>query len=69
MNQGKIWLHVKPSVGLPAFLGAVATIAVLVHIVIFSNVPWAKAYWQQGGNKAAAAKTAMAPAPVAPVLG
>jgi hypothetical protein len=41
---------------------------VLVHLVIFSNVPWAKAYWQ-GGKKAAAAKTAMAPAPVAPVLG
>jgi light-harvesting protein B-800-850 alpha chain len=68
MNQGKVWLVVKPSVGLPAFLGAVALIAVLVHLVIFSNVGWAKAYWQ-GGKKAAAAKTAMAPAPVAPVLG
>jgi light-harvesting protein B-800-850 alpha chain len=68
MNQGKIWLHVKPSVGLPAFLGGVATIALLVHIVIFSNVPWAKAY-ATGGKKAAAAKTAMAPAPVAPLIG
>jgi light-harvesting protein B-800-850 alpha chain len=68
MNQGKVWLVVKPSVGLPAFLGAVATIAVLVHIVIFSNVPWAKGY-ATGGKKAAAAKTAMAPAPGAPVLG
>jgi light-harvesting protein B-800-850 alpha chain len=66
MNQGKIWLHVSPSVGLPAFLGAVAAIAVLVHLVIFSNVPWAQSYWQ-GGKKAAAAKAApAAPAPAAP---
>ena len=27
MNQGKIWLVVKPTVGLPLFLGGVATIA------------------------------------------
>jgi light-harvesting protein B-800-850 alpha chain len=65
MNQGKVWLVVKPSVGLPGFLGAVALIAVLVHVVIFSNVPWAQAYWQ-GGKKAAAAKAAPAPAPAAP---
>ncbi|MGB0128764.1 MAG: light-harvesting protein [Rhodocyclaceae bacterium] len=65
MNQGKVWLVVKPSVGLPAFLGAVAVIAIYVHVTIFSNVPWAKDYWQ-GGKKAAAAKAAPAPAPAAP---
>ena len=31
MNQGRIWCVVKPTVGLPLFLGSVAIISLLVH--------------------------------------
>jgi light-harvesting protein B-800-850 alpha chain len=31
MNQGRIWCVVNPTVGLPLFLGSVATISLLVH--------------------------------------
>ncbi|NVO08191.1 MAG: light-harvesting protein, partial [Rhodoferax sp.] len=36
MNQAKIWLVVKPTVGLPLFLGGVAAIAVIVHLAVLS---------------------------------
>ena len=45
MNNGKIWCVVKPSVGLPLFLGAVAVIAFIVHFAILSNTTWFAAYW------------------------
>ena len=31
MNNGRIWCVVKPTVGLPLFLGGVAVIALTVH--------------------------------------
>jgi light-harvesting protein B-800-850 alpha chain len=46
MNQAKIWLVVKPTVGLPLFLGAVCAIALLVHFEILSHTTWFPAYWQ-----------------------
>jgi light-harvesting protein B-800-850 alpha chain len=60
MNQGKIWLVVKPTVGLPLFLGGVAVIAVTVHAAILTHTTWWPAYYN-GGTKAKA--TAAAPAP------
>lgn len=45
MNQGKIWCVVKPSVGLPLFLGSVAVIALLVHYSVLTNTSWFSAYW------------------------
>ena len=45
MNQGRIWCVVKPTVGLPLFLGSVTVIALLVHYEILSNVKWFSAYW------------------------
>ncbi len=45
MNNGKIWCVVKPSVGLPLFLGGVAAIAFIVHFAILSNTTWFAAYW------------------------
>jgi light-harvesting protein B-800-850 alpha chain len=68
MNQGRIWLVVKPTVGLPAFLGGVALIAVLVHSAILNHTDWFPAYYS-GGQKAkaaAAAPAVAAPAAVAP---
>ena len=63
MNQGKIWLVVKPSVGLPLFLGTVLIIALLVHGALLVKTDWFGAYWN-GGTKAKAA--AMAAPPAAP---
>ena len=64
MNQGRIWTVVKPTVGLPLFLGSVAVTSLLVHYAILSHTTWMSAYWQ-GGH----AKTSMAtPAPDVPSL-
>lgn len=60
MNQGKIWLVVKPTVGLPLFLGGVATIALIVHLALLSNTSWFPAY-HNGGMKAKAVAAAEAP--------
>lgn len=67
MNQGKIWLVVKPTVGLPAFLGGVAIIALVVHAAVLTNTAWYPAYYSGKAAVAAAMpKTAAAtPAPVA----
>jgi light-harvesting protein B-800-850 alpha chain len=46
MIYGKIWCVVKPSVGVPLFLGSVAVIALLVHASILTNTTWMKAYWE-----------------------
>lgn len=62
MNNGKIWLVVKPTVGLPAFLGGVAIIALCVHAAVLSNAGWYKQYY----NGKAAPKTAAATQPAEP---
>ena len=51
MNQARIWLVVKPTVGLPLFLGTVLVIALLVHFAVLTHTTWFSAYWQ-GGAKA-----------------
>jgi len=50
MNQAKIWLVVKPTVGLPIFLGAAATMVVIVHFAILTHTTWFAAYWQGGAK-------------------
>jgi light-harvesting protein B-800-850 alpha chain len=61
MNQGRIWTVVKPSVGLPLFLGAVAVTALLVHLAILSNTSWFSAYWNGGAKAKPAAAAAQKP--------
>lgn len=46
MNQSRIWLVVKPTVGLPLFLGSVALIAFLVHFAVLSHTTWYPAYFE-----------------------
>jgi light-harvesting protein B-800-850 alpha chain len=65
MNQGKIWLVVKPTVGLPLFLGGVTVIALAVHAAILTHTSWFPAYYA-GGTKAKTA-TVETTAPVAVV--
>jgi light-harvesting protein B-800-850 alpha chain len=59
MNQARVWLVVKPSVGLPLFLGTVTTIALLVHGALLLSTDWFSAYWN--GGKAKAKHTVSAP--------
>ncbi len=59
MNQGKIWLVVKPTVGLPLFLGGVTVIALSVHAAILTHTDWYPGYYN-GGHKAKAAAAAAA---------
>lgn len=61
MNQARIWLVVKPTVGLPLFLGTVALIALLVHAAVLTHVDWFSGYWQGG------ARAPVAVVPAAPV--
>ncbi len=46
MNNARIWLVVKPSVGLPLLLGAVLLIALLVHGAVMLNSSWYPAYFE-----------------------
>ena len=63
MIYEKIWCLVKPAVGIPIFLGAVATGSFLVHLAIPTNTTWLPKFLE-GGNKVVAA--APAPAAAAP---
>ncbi len=64
MNQGKIWRVVKPTVGVPLFLAAVAVSSFTVHYQILTHTTWVPAFLQ-GGNKAKATAAADAPTTVA----
>jgi light-harvesting protein B-800-850 alpha chain len=61
MNQTKLWLVVKPTVGIPLFLAGVAITSLLVHLSILNNTTWVAAFFN-GGAKA----KHVAPAPAAP---
>ncbi len=50
-GQAAIWLYVRPSIGLPHFLGAVVLIALAVHLAILGHTTWLNKYFE-GGNKA-----------------
>lgn len=64
MIYGKMWLHVKPSVGIPLFLGAVAVSSFAVHTALLTNTTWVKRFLNGPG----AAKAALIEqAPVASV--
>jgi light-harvesting protein B-800-850 alpha chain len=40
MIYGKIWLVVKPTVGIPVFLGAVAVSSFCVHYALLTHTTW-----------------------------
>jgi light-harvesting protein B-800-850 alpha chain len=60
MNEGRIWLYVSPSVGIPLFFIAIATVALLVHASILVNTSWFSSFWEGGAASAAAAAPAAA---------
>ena len=61
MIYGKMWLVVKPTVGVPLFLGAVAVGSFSVHLAIMSNTTWVKKFLN---GAPAATATAEAPTKV-----
>jgi light-harvesting protein B-800-850 alpha chain len=58
MIYGKIWCVVKPSVGIPLFLGAVAVSSFAVHYALISHTTWLPAYYEGGAKAKAPAKAA-----------
>jgi light-harvesting protein B-800-850 alpha chain len=64
MIYGKLWCVVKPSVGIPLFLSAVAVSSFAVHVALLNTAPWLKAYYA-GGAKATATAAAVAESPPA----
>jgi light-harvesting protein B-800-850 alpha chain len=40
MNNAKMWLVVKPTVGIPMFLTGVALGSFLVHVAVLTNTGW-----------------------------
>lgn len=51
MIYGKIWLVVKPSVGIPLMLSAVAVSSFAVHYALLTHTTWLPKYYE-GGAKA-----------------
>ncbi len=60
-GQAKVWLVVKPEVGLMCLLGGVALTAVLVHAFLVGHTKWVPAFFEGGKAKV----TVSQPAPVA----
>ncbi|WP_187430973.1 hypothetical protein ROLI_021950 [Roseobacter fucihabitans] len=60
MNNAKMWLVVKPTVGVPLFLSAVAIGSFAVHVAVLSNTTWVSDFLSgnelgSGGQSASAA--------------
>ncbi len=56
MNNAKMWLVVKPTVGVPLFLTAVAVGSFAVHVAVLTNTNWVSSFIQGTGiNPAASA--------------
>jgi light-harvesting protein B-800-850 alpha chain len=60
MIYGKIWLVVKPTVGVPLYLGAVALTSLFVHYQLLNHTSWLPKYYQ-GAAVAKVADAGMAP--------
>jgi light-harvesting protein B-800-850 alpha chain len=67
MNQTKLWLVVKPTVGIPLFLAGVAITSLLVHLSILNNTTWVAAFFNGGAKAKHAAPAPAAPEAAAPV--
>jgi light-harvesting protein B-800-850 alpha chain len=51
MIYGKMWLVVKPSVGIPLILGAVAVSSFAVHYALLTHTTWLPKYYEGGAVK------------------
>jgi light-harvesting protein B-800-850 alpha chain len=65
MIYGKMWTVVRPTVGVPIFLGAVAVGSFCVHLAIVSNTTWVRGFLNGGAGKHVATAPAAEAAAVA----
>ncbi|MBU3554403.1 light-harvesting protein [Polynucleobacter sp. UB-Piko-W3] len=65
MIYGKMWTVVRPTVGIPLFLGACAIGSFSVHLALLNNTTWVKAFLEGGKSSSAAAASGAPAAPVA----
>jgi light-harvesting protein B-800-850 alpha chain len=65
MIYGKMWTVVRPTVGIPLFLGAVAVGSFSVHLALLNNTTWVKAFLEGGKSSSTAAATKAPAAPAA----
>lgn len=63
MIYGKMWCVVKPAVGIPIFISAVAIASFSVHLALTLNTTWVKDFLNGSAKKAVVATAAEAPAP------
>jgi len=61
MIYSKMWCVVKPSVGIPMFISAVAIASFSVHLALTLNTTWFKGFLN-GGPKVVAASSVAPPA-------
>lgn len=61
MIYGKMWTVVRPQVGIPMFIAAVAIASFSVHLALTVNTTWVKNFLN-GNAKAVAAAPAAEPA-------
>jgi light-harvesting protein B-800-850 alpha chain len=61
MIYGKMWTVVRPQVGIPMFIAAVAIASFSVHLALTVNTTWVKNFLN-GNAKAAATAPAAEPA-------
>ena len=54
MIYGRLWLVVKPTVGIPLFLGAVAVSSFAVHYMLLTHTTWLPKYYNGAATKTAA---------------
>ncbi len=55
MIYSKMWLVVKPSVGIPVFIAAVAISSFSVHLALTLNTTWVKSFLNGGAKVVATA--------------
>ena len=66
MIYGKLWLVVKPTVGIPLFLGGVVVGSVFVHTALLTNTTWVKKYLNGNATAATAQVEQSTPTAAAP---
>jgi light-harvesting protein B-800-850 alpha chain len=62
MIYSKMWCVVKPAVGIPVFIAAVAISSFSVHLALTLNTTWVKGFLNGSAGKVVAAAPAAEPA-------
>lgn len=62
MINGRMWLVVKPTVGLPLFFGGVVLSSLAIHTAILTNTTWYPAFLEGKPRASASLTDGSAPA-------